>query len=293
MDRLTCIKSFIRAVETESFSAVARELQTTQPTISKQIAALEKYLDVQLLTRSTRKLQLTEAGKEFYGYCQDILDTVEAAEASVGKRQQPSGTLRLNCPVAFGQLMIVPRLKKFLSQYPQIEVDLAMSDRFVNLVEEGVDLVIRIGTIQDTSLVGERVATIQIVAIAAVDYLKMAGEPQSPQELINHNCIIYSALSKPDEWHFQEQSGSSLVVKVKGNLRVDNSVAIRPAVLSGLGIAAAPIWLFEDTDKIKVLFPTYQLQTIPVYAIYRRGRFQPARVSCFIEYLASEFKFEP
>lgn len=295
MDRFTCIKSFVRAVETSSFSAVAREMQTTQPTISKQIAALETHLDVQLLTRSTRKLQLTEAGKQFYTHCQEILDTVAVAEASVGKRQQPSGTLRISCPVSFGQLFILPRLKKFLTQYPDINVDLMMSDRLVNLVEEGVDLAIRIGKHQNTSLVTEHIATTQLFTITTASYLQKNDEPQSPQDLINHNCIIYSGFSTPDEWHFQDPSGSSFVVKVKGTLRVDNSVAIRQAVLSDLGVAVAPLWFFKDMiylNNLKVLFPTYQLDSMPIYAVYRRGRFQPARVSCFIEYLASEFKSE-
>ena len=296
MDRFGCIKSFVRTVETGSFSAVAREMQTTQPTISKQIAALEKYLDVQLLTRSTRKLQLTEAGKNFYTHCQEVIDTVAAAEASVGKRQEPSGNLRINCPVSFGQLMIVPRLKTFLSRYPQIEVDLMMSDRIVNLVEEGVDVAIRIGTHQDNSLIAEHIGTTRLVTIAAISYLQQVGEPQSPQELIDHNCIIYTGLSNPNQWNFQNSLGSSITVKTQGNLKVDNSIAVRQAVLSGLGIAVAPIWLFGNvmnTGNLKVLFANYQTQPMPIYAVYRRGRFQPAKVACFIEYLASEFKIDP
>lgn len=296
MDRLACIKSFVRTVETGSFSAVAKETQTTQPTISKQIAALEKYLDVQLLTRSTRKLQLTEAGKQFYTHCQEILDTVAAAEASVGKRQQPSGTLRVNCPITFGQLMIMPHLKDFMVRYPQIEVDLMMSDRIVNLVEEGVDLAIRIGTNKDSSLIAERIGTTRMVTVAAMSYLQQVDEPRSPQNLVDHNCIVYTRLATPNEWQFQTPSGSAVMVKVRGNLSVDNSVAIRQAVLSGLGIAVAPTWLFGDdlnTGKLKVLLPDYPTNPMPIYAVYRRGRFQPAKVSCFIEFLASEFKINP
>lgn len=296
MDRLACIKSFVRTVETGSFSAVAKEMKTTQPTISKQIAALEKYLDVQLLTRSTRKLQLTEAGTQFYTHCQEILDTVAAAEASVGKRQQPSGTLRISCPVTFGQIMIMPHLKAFLAQYPQIKVDLRMSDRIVNVVEEGVDLAIRIGTYKDTSLIAERIGTTRLVPVAATGYLQQVDEPQTPQDLMEHNCIVYTRPEAPNEWVFQNPSGSSVVVKVQGNVSVDNSVAIRQAVLSGLGIVLAPIWLVGDkltTGKLKRLLPDYPTNPMPIYAVYRRGRFQPAKVSCFIDYLAAEFKDNP
>ena len=296
MDRLACIKSFVRTVETGSFSAVAKETQTTQPTISKQIAALEKYLDVQLLTRSTRKLQLTEAGTQFYTHCQEILDTLAAAEASVGKRQQPSGTLRINCPVTFGQIMIMPHLKAFLARYPQIEVDLMMSDRIVNVVEEGVDLAIRIGTYKDTSLIGDRIGTTRLVPVAATSYLQQVDEPQTPQDLVDHNCIVYTRPEAPNEWAFQNPSGSSVIVKVKGNVRVDNSVAIRQAAISGLGIVLSPIWLVGDEltkGKLKMLLPDYPTNPMPIYAVYRRGRFQPAKVSCFIEYLAAEFKNHP
>jgi DNA-binding transcriptional LysR family regulator len=136
MDRLDCIQSFVRVVETGSFSAVARELNTTQPTVSKQIAALEDYLDVQLLARSTRKLQLTQEGEQFFEHCQEVLDAAATAEASVGHRRNPVGTLRVSCPVAFGQHQLIPYVQGFLDRYPDIKLDLTLSDRFVDLVEE-------------------------------------------------------------------------------------------------------------------------------------------------------------
>jgi DNA-binding transcriptional LysR family regulator len=144
-DLIACIKSFVRTVETGSFSAVAREMGTTQPTISKQIAALEDYLDVQLLVRSTRRVSLTDEGMRFYERCQFVLEALSEAESSVGKRRNPSGLLRLNCSVAFGQMQVLPRLKRFLDRYGDIKVDLTMSDHFVDLVGEGIDLAIRIG----------------------------------------------------------------------------------------------------------------------------------------------------
>ena len=152
MDRIECMKSFVRTVETGSFSAVAREMETTQPTISKQIAALEEYIDVQLLVRSTRNLRLTDEGERFYDHCRQVLEAVAEAEASVGRRLNPSGVLRVNCPVSFGQLMIVPRIKAFVERYSDIKIDLTMTDSFIDLVEEGVDVAIRIGNVQDTSL---------------------------------------------------------------------------------------------------------------------------------------------
>lgn len=295
MDRIECMTSFVRVVEAGSFSAVARELDTTQPTISKQIAGLEDYLDVQLLTRSTRTLSLTDAGSRFYEYCQQVLEAFAEAEASVGKRQQPSGLLRLSCPVSFGQMQIMPRMKVFLDRYPDIKVNLTMTDQFVDLVEEGVDLAIRIGEVQDNSLITCRIGTTKRVAIGATSYFEQAGEPQVPSDLTRHNCIVYTRLATGNEWHFQ--SASELVkVKVNGNFQANNSIAVREAVLAGLGIAVSPVWLFGDQidrGDLKIVLKAYQPIPLPIHAVYRRGRFQSAKVRCLIDFLADEFKLDP
>lgn len=294
MDRIDGIKSFVRVVETGSFSAVARELGTTQPTVSKQIAALEEYLDAQLLTRSTRKLTLTEAGDRFYIQAQTVIESLAEAEASVGRRHLPAGVLRVNCPVSFGQLQVVPRLQKFLKCYPNIQLKLNMSDRFVDLVESGVDLAIRIGQVQDTSLKVQRVGMTRRVAIAANSYLEQRSEPKIPADLAQHNCIVYQPLGT--EWTFQNKTGHSTIVKVSGNFQTDNSVAIREAVLSGIGIAVSPIWLFGNltqSPQLRILLQAYQPPPLPIQVVYRRGRFIPAKVRCFIDYLSDEFELDP
>lgn len=294
MDRITCMKIFVRTVEANSFSAVAREMETTQPTISKQIAALEEYLGVQLLRRSTRSLNLTDEGARFYQHCQRVIEVVAEAEASVGRQQQPSGSLRVSCPVSFGQFQIVPRLKKFLDRYPNIKLDLTMADHFIDLVEEGVDLSIRIGNVQDTSLVSQHIGVTRRVTIGSVSYFEQAGEPQTPNDLIHHNCIVYTQLATGNEWHFQKEQGV-VKVSVNGNFQTNNSTAIREAVLSGLGIAVSPIWLFADAieQDLKVVLKDYQPTLLPIYALYRRGRFLPAKVHCFIDFLAAEFEHDP
>lgn len=295
MDRIECMRSFVRTVETGSFSAVAREMETTQPTISKQIAALEEYLDVQLLVRSTRSLRLTDEGERFYEHCRQVLEAVAEAEASVGRRLNPSGILRVNCPVSFGQLMVVPQLKAFLERYPNIKVDLTMTDSFIDLVEEGVDVAIRIGNMQDTSVISQRIGTTRRVTVGATTYFEQAGEPQTPFDLIHHNCIVYTRLSTGSEWHFQGAEGM-IKVNVSGNFQANNSTAVREAVLSGLGIAVSSIWLFGDmvnTKMLKVILTDYQPTPLPIYAVHRRGRFIPAKVRCFIDFLASEFQINP
>lgn len=292
MDRLDCMQSFVRVVETGSFSAVARERDTTQPTISKQIAALESYLDVQLLTRSTRKLQLTQEGERFFKHCQQVLDAAAAAEASVGLRQKPAGILRVSCPVAFGQHVLMPCIKEFLARYPDIKLDLNLSDRFIDLVEDGTDLAIRIGQVNDPTLITHRIGITQRVTVAAASYFCDRAEPQTPQELVSHNCIVYTRLATGNEWHFQHPTEGTTHVTVKGNLQVDNSTAIREAVLSGIGIAVCPVWLFGDliqSGGLRVMLTSYQPTPLPIHAVYRRGRFISAKVQCLIDYLTNAF----
>uniref|UniRef100_A0A832H0U9 LysR family transcriptional regulator n=1 Tax=Oscillatoriales cyanobacterium SpSt-402 TaxID=2282168 RepID=A0A832H0U9_9CYAN len=295
MDRIACMKSFVRVVETGSFSAVAREMETTQPSISKQIAALENYLDVQLLTRSTRHLSLTEAGDRFYEHCQQVLEVVAAAEASVGQRQQPTGVVRVSCPVSLGQLKIVPLLKPFFDRFPDVKVDLIMTDQFIDLVEAGVDLAIRVGHLQDTNLITRQIGVTRRVTVGTPAYFAQAGEPQIPEDLVDHNCIVYTHLATGNEWHFQ-QAQATIKVRVNGRFQANNSAAIRAAVLAGLGVAVSPIWLFGDAihcGDLKVVLQNYQPVPLPIYAVYRRSRFQPAKVQCLIDFLADEFRHDP
>jgi DNA-binding transcriptional LysR family regulator len=297
MDRLDCIQSFVRVVETGSFSAVARELNTTQPTISKQIATLEAYLDVQLLTRSTRKLQLTQEGERFFEHCQVVLDAAAEAEASVGQRQKPVGTLRISCPAAFGQFQIIPYLKGFLDRYPDIKLDMNLSDRLTDFVEEGTDLAIRIGLVQDPTLITHCIGVTCRVTVATTSYfLNGRTEPQIPEELVDHNCIVYTRLATGNEWHFQHPTGGTIQVTVKGNPQIDSSIAIREAILSGVGIAVCPVWLLGEmvrSDNLQIILKDYQPIPLPIHAVYRRGRFVSAKIRCFIEYLTSEFKLNP
>jgi DNA-binding transcriptional LysR family regulator len=290
LDLITCIKSFIRTVETGSFSAVAKEMGTTQPTISKQIAALEDYLDVQLLVRSTRNVSLTDEGVRFYERCRPVLEALYEAESSVGKRQNPFGILRVNCSVAFGQMQVLPRLKRFLDRYPNITIDLTMSDHFVDLVGEGIDLAIRIGKFFDPNLISQPVGRFRFVAIASVAYLEQFGEPQVPADLLHHNCIVYTKQSTGNEWHFR-----GTTVTVSGNLQVNNSMALREAVLANIGIGTSPIWAFSDelqNQSVKVVLTEHEPEPIPIQVVYRRGRFQSAKVKCFIDFLIDEFKAE-
>ncbi|BAQ59886.1 transcriptional regulator [Geminocystis sp. NIES-3708] len=295
MDRLACMQSFVRAVELNSFSAVAREQQTTQPTISKQIVALEKYLGIQLLIRSTTNLSLTEEGKIYYQYCQQILETVAEAEANLRGKEEAKGTLRIGCSVLFGQMQILPRLNTFIKYYPDLKINLVMADHFVNMVEQGLDVLIRIGDHQDNSLISHPIGTTYRITVATKDYFDQAGKPQTPEDLVNHHCIIYSNLATGNEWHFQGKDGL-IKVQVAGYFQTDSSIAIRSAILSGLGIAVAPVWMFGDKiyeNDLQIVLQDYPPTSFPINAVYRRSRFYPAKISCFINFLKSEFKLDP
>jgi DNA-binding transcriptional LysR family regulator len=297
------MQSFVRVLEMNSFSAVAREQKTTQPTISKQIAALEKYLGVQLITRSTTNLSLTEEGKKYYQYCQRILETIAEAEASLTAKPQASGILRLGCPVLFGQMQIVPRLKLFMEYYPDVKIDLMMADHFVDIIESGLDLIIRIGSQLDHSLISHHIGTTRRVTVATKRYFEEAGKPEVPHDLIQHNCIVYTHLSTSNEWHFRDQNSTKnypeqeqiIKVPVSGCFQTNSSVAVRAAVLSDLGIAVTPIWMFGDEidrGDVQIVLQDYQPTSLPICGVYRRSRFYPAKITCFIDFLATQFKFD-
>jgi len=295
MDRLACMQSFVRAIELNSFSAVARERQTTQPAISKQISALEKHLGVQLLQRSTTGLNLTEEGKQYFLKCRQILETLAEAEANLTQSEKPCGVLRVGCPVLFGQMQIVPRLPAFFQRYPQIKLDLVMVDSFVDLVEEGLDLCIRIGDRLESHLVAERLGITRRVTVATGQYFERVGEPQTPADLVDCDCIVYTRLSSVNEWHFQGAEGL-IKVRVGGAFQTNSSIGVRTAVLAGLGIALAPVWMFGEEiyrGDLRVVLQSFQPTTLPIYAVYPRSRFYPPKLLAFRDFLAGEFRLDP
>jgi DNA-binding transcriptional LysR family regulator len=296
MDRLSAMNMFVRVVETGSFSAVAKELKSTQPTISKNIAELESWLGAKLLNRSTRSLRLTDTGTDYYERCVAILQDVEEAEQVVGQLQtQPKGVVRVSSVVAFGRMHLVPRLEAFFEQYPDIKVDIRLSDRVVDLVEEGIDVAFRMGTLPDSNLIAKRLCSSRIVTVASPEYLRNNGVPQHPRDLRQHNYLVYSDSSFRDETTFQED-GTPFFVRVEGNLVTNNTEAMRAALLSGLGISRGPSWLVSDSlekgELIEVLQP-YQPNPMDIYAVYSPGRHLPSKIRCLIDYFADSFRHCP
>jgi len=241
MDVLLSMSVFRRVAEIGSFSEVARELSLSQPTVSKHIAALEQHLNLKLLNRSTRQLNLTDVGKQYYSRCLHILDEVAEIESTLSNQQsQPTGTLRINTPVTFGELEIVPHLWEFLSMYPELQVEMIMDDHYVDLVKDGVDMAIRVGPLSDSSLIASKIGDSPRVTVASPEYLAANGEPHCVQDLKEHNCIVYMLLTTLNEWYFAGPNGNE-TIRVKGRFSVNNPRSIRQAVLAGQGIAVTPI----------------------------------------------------
>ncbi|HWQ38684.1 MAG TPA: LysR family transcriptional regulator [Burkholderiales bacterium] len=297
MDRLTAMELFVRIVETGSFSAVAREMDMTQPTVSKQLSALEHKLKVRLLNRSTRQLSLTEAGSEYYEACKRILDQVRETEANLGRLQgQLAGLLKINTSIALGQMYVGPLTLKFQKLHPEVEVDLALVDRFVDVVEEGVDVAIRIGRLGDSNLVARRLGKTRRVAVATPAYLKKHGVPKTPQELVHHNCILYAYLSTGNEWMFQGPDGQEIRVKVSGNFRTNNGEAIRQAVLNDLGVAVTPEWIAQkdiESGAMRAILTNFAPTLMDIHAVYPSGRHLSAKVRAYVDFLRAEFQRIP
>jgi len=291
------IRTFARAVETGSFTAVAVEQQQSQPTVSRQISALEEHLGVRLMQRTTRVLTLTDEGRTYYEHARALLEAVDAAAMAARPGEAAvSGQLRIAAPVAFARLHLMPRMKRFLAEHPALTTDWLLGDKPIDLVEEGVDLAIRIGRITDQSLIARKIGEMRRVTVATPDYWVRNGRPTHPEGLKAHDCIVYTGLATVDEWHFSGRDGAPQVVRVKGRIRVNASEGVRSAVLEGLGVAVVPTWFFTDEMERGILervLADYEPAALPIQAVTPSRRLIPPRVRAFSDFLAAEFERSP
>lgn len=296
MDQLGAMRAFIRVVQIGSFSAVAREQNTSQATISKKVAALETKVGVKLLTRSSRDLSLTQVGVDYYEKCVAIIGELDEAEARVRSQvASPRGVIRITAPVVFGRLVIAPVIAEFLSLYPDIKVDLALSDKHVDLITEGVDVAIRARQLEDSSLVARHLFDNPMLLVAAPEYLALQGGPQDPSELKRHNCLVYSMLKTVNVWHFCHEQ-QNISVLVNGNFQSDNGDVILEVALAGTGLAVLPIWMVDShlkSGRLKQIMPDYVAKPLPFNAIYPQSRYVPLKVRCFVDFVKQKLSENP
>jgi DNA-binding transcriptional LysR family regulator len=294
MDRLTAMKVFVRVAETGSFSAIAKENSTTQSSISKQVAALESRLGAKLLSRSTRSLSLTEDGETFFPEARRLVSEFEAAEALLRRgHSQLLGWLRVAASVGFGRRILMPCVKTFLELHPCLKIDLRLNDSFTDLIEQGVDVAIRLGELGESSLVARTIGYSQRVLVAHEDYLRKLppGAPEllNPGDLVGHNCIVYTELATQNAWEFIGPDGAARSVRVSGNLQTNSSEVVRAAGLAGMGVCHAPSWLFGEeiaSGEMRILIPNWRAKPIPINAVCPVHRTQVAKIQAFVRHLS-------
>lgn len=292
MTSLIAYTAFARAYELGSFSAVARELGITQSTVSKHIAALEATLGVQLFARTTRQLSPTHEAARLYESVQPLLDAADAIPGSLGSaRAEPAGLLRLSMPDSFGRARLMPHVIDFLAAYPKVRLDIRLSDQTLGLVEEGVDLAVRIGELGASTLVARPLGIVEHVVVATPAYLARRGEPRDPTELSGHHCIVYTGATKGQRWVFESEQGRQ-VVEVASSLGLDSADAIYTAVLGHVGIAKLPGWVVEAglaSGAVKALLPEFYPLPMPVNFVYPQTRMLSARARAFIDFVVGRW----
>jgi DNA-binding transcriptional LysR family regulator len=292
MDTLTSMKVFTAVVETGSFAAASDRLDMSRAMTSKYVAHLEEHLGTRLLQRTTRKLTLTESGATYYERCVQILaDISEAEEGALHLNETPRGTLRLTLPVSFGILHMGPVISDYMKQYPDVKVDILVTDRRVDLLEEGLDMAIRIGSLSESGLVAKKFASDRVVVCGAPEYLKRHGTPKTPADLAKHNCLIYSYAAAGDEWKMDGPGGQH-AVKVSGTLRATNGDMVKLAALGGVGLMRQPMFICgEDlrNGRLVEVLPEYKSYDLGIYAVYPSRKHLSAKVRSFVDFIADAF----
>lgn len=293
MDRLESMSTLLAVIEAGSLSAASRRLKMPLATISRRISDLEGHLKARLLNRSTRRLTLTNAGQSYVQACRRILGEVEEAERSVsGEYTTPKGELIVTAPVVFGRLHVLPIAVDFLKAYPEIDLTLVLRDRVVDLLEERVDLGVRIGALPDSSLVAFRVGAIGRVVCASPAYLASRGAPRTPRELAGHDCITFRGPMRPDAWTFPSGEAGALV-SARSRLVVDSAEAAVDAAIAGVGITC--VFSYHVAEAVKagqlaLLLQAFEPPVLPVSLVYASGGLLPLKMRAFLDFVAPRLR---
>ncbi|WP_456280981.1 LysR family transcriptional regulator [Cupriavidus sp. JZ107] len=288
MDRLAAMETFVGVIEAGSFSAAARRLNLGQPAVSKSIAQLEERLGTRLLLRSTRGLTPTDAGQRFYEHAKRAIEEADEAEqAARDSSEGLSGRLRVSAAVTFARLHILPGLKTFMDRHPQLEIDIALDDRNIDLLEEGTDVALRMGMLDDSSMTARRIARSPRLVVGTPRYFAQAGVPRTPADLSGHQAIVYSQRGGGESWSFR-QGSTEVAVVVSGRVRVSAAEGIRTAVLADMGLAVASRWMFApevEQGVVQTVLNDWTLPPIDLWAVFPSGRMVTAKARAFVAFV--------
>jgi len=293
MDRLTGLSVFVTAVEQGSLAAAARRLGMTPAMAGKHIASMEASLGVRLLYRTTRKLHLTAVGEDYLQRARQILDALDEADGTARELQtEPRGILRIAAPTTFGTLHLGPPIADFLKSYPSVRIEMSLSDRFVDLVAEGIDLAIRIGTLSDSSLIARRFAQSDMLACATPNYLDQNGRPGTPSDLAKLDRLAFSQATSAGDWRFTDRDGRNHSVSGPTRLSADTMDILLSAALAGAGVVYGPAFVLSDhvnSGALERILPDYTTESLGIHAVYPSGRLVSAKVRHFITLLHDRF----
>lgn len=296
MDTIDGMRTFATVVAEGSFSRAAERLDMSPQLASKYVGQLEDRLGVRLLNRSTRQLSLTEAGRAYYDRVREVLADIEDMENAVGDMTaRARGTLRINAPMSFGQLHLTRAIAEYQAAQPEVEVDLTLNDRVVDIVSEGFDLAIRIGQLEESSLVARPLAPVRLVVCGSPGYFQRHGVPATPEDLAAHECLRYAYASDFDRWRF-EQDGRTHSVRVSGGFSANNGDALRVAALAGRGVILQPTFIVGDdiqAGRLQTVLEDYHAAALTVHAVYAHRQYLSAKVRTFVDFLADYFGSPP
>jgi len=282
--------AFIQVAEEGGFAPAARSLAISTSAVSRQVMELEDWLGKQLLSRTTRHVSLTDAGRDYLEQCRDLVTAMDELEAQArDQRQEPQGKLRMTAPMFMGRKLLGPMLPGFLAQYPAVEVELKLLDRFVNLIDEGFDLALRIGKLQDSTLIARKIGDFKISLVASPGYLEQSGEPKSFSDLKQHNCLVDSAPEHGARWPLERKGKSSL--RISGNFTVNDGELVRDLALAGSGVALLPTF-FVENDVVEGKLTSLISDQMPeldagIYLVYPQAKYLSNTIRAFIDYVVA------
>lgn len=291
---LPTLPTFVKVVQTQSFSKAARALGLTKSAVSKHIQALEDGLKVRLLNRTTRSLALTEEGELFYRTAAHLVEELASTESQIASvHDRPSGVLKVNAPESFGSMHLAPVITAFAAQYPEMQVEVTLTDRFVHIIEEGVDVAVRVASLTDSSLIARKLARCQMVMVASTRYLAAHGVPTHPDQLINHRFIEYSYTDRPSELRYVDETGKPSIAPITPVFRSNAGPLLKRAACEGLGIIYVPSFIVGDEVRagtlVRILPQVQPVGERNIYALYPHNRYMSAKVRLFSDAVAKAF----